>query len=65
MQSQQKFIRLTQVQEIVPYSASQIWRLEKKGTFPSRVRLGENRVAWLTSEINEWVQVRLNARNEN
>jgi len=65
MQIQQKFIRLTQVQEIVPYSASQIWRLEKKGTFPSRVRLGENRVAWLSSEINEWVQARLNARNKN
>ena len=46
----EKFIMLPQVQEIVPYSASHIWRLERAGEFPQRVRLGGNRVAWRSWE---------------
>ena len=57
-----KFIVLPQVQEIVPYSASHIWRLEHAGEFPQRVRLGGNRVAWLQSEVNSWVESKLAAR---
>ena len=57
-----KFIVLPQVQEIVPYSASHIWRLERSGHFPQRVRLGGNRVAWLQSEVNSWVESKLAAR---
>jgi prophage regulatory protein len=61
-ESVKKFIVLPQVQEIVPYSASHIWRLEKSGQFPKRIRLGGNRVAWLQSEINGWVESKLAAR---
>ena len=59
-----KFIVLPQVQEIVPYSASHIWRLERSGHFPQRVRLGGNRVAWLQSEVNSWVESKLAARTD-
>ena len=58
-----KFIVLPQVQQIVPYSASHIWRLERSGQFPQRVRLGGNRVAWLQSEVNSWVESKLASRN--
>ena len=63
--SVKKFIVLPQVQEIVPYSASHIWRLEKSGEFPKRIRLGGNRVAWLQSEVNSWVESKLASRNDN
>ena len=59
-----KFIVLPQVQEIIPYSASHIWRLERSGQFPRRVRLGGNRVAWLQSEVNSWVESKLAARTD-
>ena len=59
-----KFIVLPQVQEIVPSSASHIWRLERLGQFPQRVRLGGNRVAWLQSEVNSWVESKLAARTD-
>ncbi|MDC1482019.1 AlpA family phage regulatory protein [Ascidiaceihabitans sp.] len=49
---------LPQVQEIVPYSASHIWRLERAGEFPQRVRLGGNRVAWLQSEVSAGARAR-------
>ena len=59
-----KFIVQPQVQEIVPYSASHIWRLERLGQFPQRVRLGGNRVAWLQCEVNSWVESKLAARTD-
>ena len=60
-----KFLMLPQVQEIVPYSSSQIWRLERLGLFPGRIRLGGNRVAWLESEVNGWIEAKVAARNGN
>jgi prophage regulatory protein len=62
--SVERFLMLPQVREIVPYSASHIWRLERSGQFPQRVRLGGNRVAWLQSEVNSWVESKLAARTD-
>ncbi len=39
----------------VPYSFQHIARLEKAGKFPKRIRLGQNRVAWLWLEIEAWI----------
>ena len=60
-----KFILLPKVQEIVPYPPSHIWRLERTGQFPQRVRLGQNRVAWLESEVDAWVDSKIAARTIN
>ena len=62
--SVKKFIVLPKVQEIVPYSASHIWRLERSGKFPKRIRLGGNRVAWLQSEVESWVEGKIAARSD-
>lgn len=62
--SLEKFIMLPQVREIVPYSASHLWRLERAGQFPKRVRLGGNRVAWLQSEVSAWVESKLASRSD-
>ena len=59
----EKFIMLPQVREIVPYSASHLWRLERAGQFPRRIRLGGNRVAWLQSEVSAWVEGKLASRS--
>jgi len=48
--------------KLVQYSAQHIARLEKAGLFPKRIRLGQNRVAWLLSEINDWIDERLTRR---
>ena len=36
---------------LVPYSDMHIWRLEKAGIFPRRIRLGPNRVGWSLREV--------------
>jgi len=43
----------------VPYSHAHIARLEAAGRFPKRIRLGPNRVAWIRSEIEDWIKQRI------
>jgi len=50
-------------QKGIPYSKVHLWRLERQGKFPRRVRLGESRHGWLESEIDDWVLERMAARN--
>lgn len=47
----------------IPYCDSQIYRLEKAGQFPRRVRLGCNRVAWLENEIDGWISEKAERRD--
>lgn len=46
----------------IPYSPQHIARLEKAGQFPKRIKLGQNRVAWLKVEIEEWIAGRAGCR---
>tara|TARA_R110001599_G_scaffold9972_5_gene49282 strand:- start:6804 stop:7013 length:210 start_codon:yes stop_codon:yes gene_type:complete len=32
-----------------------LWRKEKEGTFPKRIKLSENAVGWKESEILSWI----------
>ena len=66
MKKQIKFLRLPEVIERVTYSAPQIWRLEKANKFPKRVQIGANRVAWIATEIEEWMSSKVqNSREGN
>lgn len=42
----------------IPYSFVHIGRLEKVGEFPSRIQLGQCRVAWYADEIEAWIASR-------
>ena len=53
---QSKLLTLKQVMAIVPYSQTHLWRLERAGSFPRRIKLGPNRVGWFAEEIEAWVQ---------
>ena len=53
-----------QVKELVLYSPQHIARLEKVGQFPKRVQLGPSRVGWVEDEVLDWLQMRLEARDE-
>ena len=48
---------------MVPYTPQHILRLEKRGKFPRRIQVGPNRVAWLLSEVQEWIAARITERN--
>lgn len=48
----QQVIRLTGL------SRTTIWRLERAGKFPERLRLSAHRVGWYQAEVAEWIASR-------
>ena len=57
-----KVIRKCRVLEMTGRSYSSIYRDEKAGRFPPRVRLGPNSVGWYEHEVQDWVQTRERVR---
>lgn len=57
-----KILSKKDVRSLVLYSSQHIDRLEKKGLFPERIRLGECRVGWIETEVLEWLQARIDQR---
>lgn len=53
-----------QVKDLVLYSPQHIARLEAAGQFPKRVRLGANRVGWVEDEVLDWLQIRIDRREQ-
>jgi len=47
----------------IEYTKIHLWRLEREGKFPKRVKLTPHRVAWVESEIQELIQSRIAARD--
>lgn len=58
-----KVLRFKQLQERVGYSRMHVDRLEKGGQFPRRVKLGPRSVAWVESEVDEWLRAKAGERN--
>jgi len=59
-----KILSKRQLKELVLYSPQHIARLEAAGNFPKRVKLGANRVGWVESEVLDWLQIRLDRRED-
>jgi len=51
-----RILRLPEVINITGLSRATIWRKECDGSFPQRVRTGENSVGWKSTEIDEWIE---------
>jgi prophage regulatory protein len=43
----------------IHFSRRHLQRLEDENKFPRRVQLGENRIGWVETEINEWLAEKL------
>jgi prophage regulatory protein len=48
----------------ISYCSTHLARLEVQGKFPKRVRIGENRIAWVAAEIEAWIDARIAERAE-
>lgn len=64
MQGSERLIPWDELAQIVPYTIQHIYRLERRGEFPRRVRIGKRRVAWVHSEVMAWVEARKGERVE-
>jgi prophage regulatory protein len=55
-------LRLRDVQAKTGLSRSTIYDAVAKGSFPKQVPLSTRRVGWLASEVDAWIEERVQAR---
>ena len=61
-QSDDEFIRRPALLALVGMSKSHQRRMEARGEFPKRVKLGSRCIAWSLSEVREWMDDTKNER---
>lgn len=59
VQQQTALIRRRDVERLTALSRSRIYDLMKQGAFPKPVALGAMSVAWLETEVREWIADRI------
>ncbi len=58
-----RVLRLREVEEVTGYRHTAIYRKISLGEFPKPIRLGPNAVGWLETEIDQWIDERVAARD--
>lgn len=58
-----KFLRLSAVIAQTGLSKSSIYSQIQQGNFPAQIQIGVRAVAWLESDIEEWMSCRVEATN--
>jgi prophage regulatory protein len=53
-----RVLTMKQVTELTGYTPQHIYRLERAGKFPARIRMGENRVGWRLADYEQWFNAR-------
>ena len=57
-----RLIKLKEVIQKTSLGRSTIYEFMTKGTFPKQVSLGVKSVAWLESEVDDWIMDRIGER---
>ena len=59
-------LRRTKVQELTGLSRSTIYKMQAEGKFPKGIQLDDNGriVAWVSDEIYQWMDDKINAAKE-
>ncbi|AHE71481.1 transcriptional regulator [Enterobacter ludwigii] len=55
----QNLIRLQEVRRRTGYSKAWIYRLMSEGKFPSSVKIGSRAIAFVESEVDDWINQRI------
>ena len=63
MQNQKIFIRLPEVIKRTGYRLTSIYEKIAEGTFPAPIKLGPRAVAWVSEEIDKWMDARIAERD--
>lgn len=59
-----RVIRKPELRRKVGLHPVHLGRLEKRGLFPKRIRLGPNSCGWILEEVDQWLRERMAARGE-
>ena len=58
---EKRVLSLKMVLNRVPISRTTLWRLERKGLFPQRIQISENRVGWIEEDVTAWIETKKGA----
>lgn len=59
-----RFLRRAAVEDLTGLSCSTIYLKMQSHEFPRPVRIGGRAVAWLESDVEDWIEARLAERDE-
>lgn len=57
-------LRLQELIKKTGLSRSSIYRYVAKGNFPQPVQLGERTIAWVESEVDDWLMAKIKEREQ-
>lgn len=60
-----RFIRVPDVLNRVGFSRTTLYERIKEGNFPDRIKIGPRRVAFVESEIDEWIEATIRNSRQN
>jgi prophage regulatory protein len=63
MNPQDRLLTLREVIEVTRLAKPTLYRMMKAGTFPRQIHLATQRVAWLRSEVLDWIARQAAARH--
>ena len=61
----ENLMRLPEVIKLTGFRRSQIYRLVNIGEFPKQVKISSKSVAWLESELEEWMDKKIQESRNN
>ena len=53
-----QILNVKDVSLITKLSRVTIWRLEKEGKFPPRIKISQKRIGWRKDEVAKWIEAR-------
>lgn len=53
-----RILKTREVLKASGLSRTTLWRYERAGSFPRRLKLGPNRVGWRADEVEAWIESR-------
>jgi prophage regulatory protein len=60
--TKERVVRKPELLAMIGLSDPTIWRMEKDGKFPRRIRLGGNSCGWLLSEVMDFLEQKAKER---
>ena len=58
-----RVLKIKEVAEEISVSVPQVYKLVSLGRFPKQIKLGERGSGWLRTEVDAWLQSRVEARD--
>jgi len=64
MKMEEKLLALAEVQKRIPKSRTTLYRWSKQGIFPKPVPVGIGGIAWVESEIDQYIEEQKEKRKQ-